>query len=115
MKFILSIFTTVLMVSASLGQTVFTKLIEKKYSDLPVKLRIENSGIYAISSFDVDDGNIWIQDFDSQNIYRINENQKQQAAIAVHIGKDFVAESNSLENSLLQNYKPSLEKGGFSI
>ncbi len=114
MKFILSIFTTVLMVSASLGQTVFTKLIEKKYSDLPVRLRMENSGIYAISSFDVDNGNIWIQDFDSQNIYRINENQKQQAAIAVHIGKDFVAESNSLENSLLQNYKPK-EKGGFSL
>ena len=115
MKFILSFFTTALMVNASFGQTGFTKLIEKKYSDLPVKLRIENSGIYAISSFDVDNGNIWIQDFDTQNIYRIKENQKQQAANPVRIGKDFMVESNSLENSPLQNYKSSIEKGGLSF
>jgi len=115
MKLILSLFTAALMISASSGQAVFTKLLEKKYSDLPVNIRIENSGIYAISSFDVENGNIWIQDFDSQNIYCINGNQIQKAANPIQIGKDFIVSSNSINNSFIINYKTTLEAGGISF
>ncbi len=115
MKIILSFFTAALIINTAFGQAVFTKLIEKKYSDLLVKVRIENSGIYAISSFDVDNGNIWIQDFDSQNIYCINGNQMQKAANPVRIGKDFAAGINPRLNLFLQNYKPAVEDGGISF
>ena len=115
MKFILQIFITVIIINTSFGQAVFTKLVEKKYSELPVKVRIENSGIYAISSFDVDNGGIWIQDFDSQNIFCINGNQIQKAANAVHIGKDFIAGNNSTARTLLKNYNQSIEESGMSF
>ncbi len=115
MKFILSFFAVVLLTGISLGQAVFTKVIEKKYSELPVKVRIENSGIYAISSFDVDNGNIWIQDFDTKNVYCIKGSQMQKATNPVHIGKDFIENNNSISNSILRNYKPSLEEGGMSL
>ncbi len=115
MKFILQLFISLFIISTSFGQAVFTKIVEKKYSELPIKVRIENSGIYAISSFDVNNGNIWIQDFDSQNIFCIFGSQMQKAANAVHIGKDFAAGNNSSVNTFLKNYSPSIEEGGVSI
>ncbi len=76
--------------NSTFGQAVFTKLLEKKYSELPVKLRIENSGIYAISSFDVENGNIWIRDFDSQTVYCLAGSQLKKTAYNNVIAKDFV-------------------------
>jgi hypothetical protein len=115
MKYFLSLFIIVSMMSVAFGQATLTKLIEEKYSDLPVKVRIENSGIYAISSFDVENGNIWIQDFDSQNIYCLTGNQMQKSANPIHLGKDFLAGSNTKLNLYLESYKSSLEGGSISF
>ncbi|MGE5402882.1 MAG: hypothetical protein ACM3S2_20980, partial [Ignavibacteriales bacterium] len=69
MKYFLLFLYFVLSVGSTAGQAVFTKLAEKKYSDRPVSLRIENSGIYCISSFDLDKDGIWLNAFDSPVSY----------------------------------------------
>ncbi len=110
MRNILLIFFSLLIFNVSFGQTVFTKLIEKKYSELPVHLRIENSGIYAVSSFDVENNNIWIQDFDSHVVYHITGNQLQKSNSKIKIGKDFIAGTKQRNVLLNKNYSSSNEE-----
>ena len=108
MKNILLIIFTFFTSFITFGQPEFTKLVEKKYSELPIHLRIENSGIYAISSFDVENGNVWIQDFDTHKIYLIGGNKLQKAGSKIKIDNDF-SSNGTLENSLTENYSANPE------
>jgi len=58
------------------AQVTFEKIFEKNYSELPFGLRIENSGIYSVSSFDVDKNNIAFKTYDDNKVYRFEKNQK---------------------------------------
>ena len=98
MRSILLFIFSVFFSSLNFCQPVFTKLIEKKYSELPIHLRIENSGIFAISSFDVENGNIWVQDFDSKIIYKVSGDRLQKDKNKIlSLNNDFVKGNLSQE------------------
>ncbi len=103
MRSTLLLFLSFIMINVSFGQAVFTKLLEKKYSDLPIHIRIENSGIYGISSFDVEENNIWIQDFDTHEIHQIAGNQLQKISNKIEIASDFIG-GNEQQSKYIQNY-----------
>lgn len=70
---------TVFVLSGSLyGQTLFTEILNMSYSDIPLKLRVENSGIYLVSSFQVDGDEIWLQAFDYPQKMLIRDNKVQK-------------------------------------
>lgn len=52
------LFITLIISSAISAQVANSVILEKKYSELPLKIRIENSGIYGISGFDFINGEI---------------------------------------------------------
>jgi hypothetical protein len=68
MRFVFSVFFILL--TTINAQVTFEKIFERNYSELPFGLRIENSGIYSISSFDVDQNNIVFKTYDNNNAYK---------------------------------------------
>lgn len=51
------------------SQVKYQKIFENNYDDIPIKIRIDNSGIYGISSFDVDGDKIYLNSFDDKSVY----------------------------------------------
>ena len=43
---------------------------EGDYNNLPFPLRIDNSGIYSIASFDVDNDAIYLSSFNSNSLFK---------------------------------------------
>ena len=74
-------------------------IFEKKYSDIPVKMRTENCGVYFISSFDIDKDNIWLTSFDSGESYCYNNNGIARKENISGSGKDFTAGLKTLQKS----------------
>ena len=68
MRFVFSVFFILL--TTINAQVTFEKIFERNYSELPFGLRIENSGIYSISSFDVDQNNIVFKTYDNNDAYK---------------------------------------------
>lgn len=58
------------LVSVLYGQVKFEKILEISLNDLPEKPRIENSGIYGISDFFVNNKSIYLRNYDSKNVYK---------------------------------------------
>lgn len=55
--------------STLVAQVNVEKVFEKKYTELPFTLRIENSGIYSISSFDIEGNTIAFKTYDNALVY----------------------------------------------
>jgi len=72
----------ILLSEYSNAQPVFSRILDMKYSDLPVNLRVENSGIYFISSFHTENGGIWLNSFDSPVKYFVKNNEVRQTSSA---------------------------------
>ncbi|MCU7503023.1 MAG: T9SS type A sorting domain-containing protein [Ignavibacteria bacterium] len=115
MKYYLLFLYFVFSFSSVAGQAVFTKLAEKKYSDLPVNLRIENSGIYCISSFDLDKDGIWLNAFDSPVSYCITGNRLQKAINQNGSAEGFVPGSDRLQCALPDNELTSAPKNLYTL
>ncbi len=58
------------MMSIVYGQVNIERIFEIKHIDLPEKIRIDNSGIYAISDFCVDDNIIYLKTHDTKTVYK---------------------------------------------
>jgi hypothetical protein len=82
------------------AQIKYSVIFEKKYSDIPVKMRTENSGVYFISSFDIDKDNVWLTSFDSGDSYCYNNNKITQKESMSGSGKDFTAGVKTLQKSV---------------
>ncbi|MCU7491651.1 MAG: T9SS type A sorting domain-containing protein [Ignavibacteria bacterium] len=103
MKYFLLFLYFVFSIGSVNGQAVFTKLAEKRYSDLPVNLRIENSGIYCISSFDLVKDDIWLNAFDSPVSYCITGNRLQKTINQNRSAEGFIPGSDKLQCALPDN------------
>lgn len=66
-------------------------IYEEEYNNLPFQLRIDNSGIYSIASFDVKNDVIYLSSFNSNSIFKYTGNKYYQESGSLNIEKDFVA------------------------
>nr|MDA3861007.1 T9SS type A sorting domain-containing protein [Melioribacteraceae bacterium] len=64
---------------------------EKEYSQFPFKLQIENSGIYSIASFDIDNEAILFSSFTKAGIYEFKNEKFSLQSTIQKSGNDFVA------------------------
>ncbi|HEX2868999.1 MAG TPA: T9SS type A sorting domain-containing protein [Ignavibacteriales bacterium] len=103
MKYFLMFLYFVISIGSAAGQAVFTKLAEKNYSDLPVNLKIDNSGIYCISSFDLDKDGIWLNAFDSPVSYCITGNRLKKTIEQYSSADGFIPGSDKLQCALPYN------------
>ncbi|MCP5061123.1 MAG: hypothetical protein GY936_01490, partial [Ignavibacteriae bacterium] len=105
-----SFFLILFLISASIlfSQKV---IFEEKYSNFPFELQIDNSGIYSIASFDVDDESIFFSSFTKDGIYEIRNRKFAVESIAQKMGNDFIAKATS-DNSFLQKENRTLVIGG---
>jgi hypothetical protein len=105
MKIIINIFVVVFLWANVYSQEV---VFEKQYSDLPFGLRIENSGIYSIASFDVSDKTFSFTSFDKPGIFKFVDDEFSSTSLHLKNGSDFVnanLEYVKTDNSLLKkNY-----------
>ncbi len=86
-KLLLSV--VILFANQFYSQVQFTKIFEKEYSQIPIKVRIDNSGIYAISSFDVKDDAVCLNSFDDNSSYIFKNNQTEKLSRTNNDVKDF--------------------------
>ncbi len=70
-------------------------IYEEKYSNLPFPLRIDNSGIYSIASFDVENGVIYLSSFNSKSIFKYTGENYYKESGSLNVEKDFVAGFNT--------------------
>ncbi|GJQ64113.1 MAG: hypothetical protein SCALA702_31660 [Melioribacteraceae bacterium] len=75
---LLAIFLAMNLSAAGSIEIIFSTPLEQ----LPEGHRIENDGIYGISSFDYVDGNFFLQNFDSRKIYKADGNSFIETAFA---------------------------------
>ncbi|MCX6139176.1 MAG: hypothetical protein NTV54_16970 [Ignavibacteriales bacterium] len=76
---------------AAFAQPTITKLAEFPYTSLPFGVRVENSGIYSISSFGLTGNQLFVSAFGTQDIYQIQPDRifkkvKSTDAIAAAVG-----------------------------
>jgi len=81
-------------------------VFEKEYSQFPFKLKIDNSGIYSIASFDVEDDVISFSSFTKTGIYEFRNGKYSKITSSKKQGIDFVAgvdmERNHLRKSNIE-------------
>lgn len=70
-------------------------IYEEEYKNLPFPLRIDNSGIYSIASFDVENGVIYFSSFNSKSIFKYTGENYYKESGSLNVEKDFVAGFNT--------------------
>ncbi len=66
-------------------------IYDEEYKNLPFPLRIDNSGIYSIASFDVDNGIVYLSSFTSKSIYKYKGKNYYEQLEPLTLEKDFIA------------------------
>ena len=66
-------------------------IYEESYEKLPFPLRIDNSGIYSIASFDIENDVIYFSSFNSNTEYEFNKGKYSENSSSLLHNKDFVA------------------------
>jgi len=66
-------------------------IYEESYEKLPFPLRIDNSGIYSIASFDIENDVIYFSSFNSNIEYEFNKGKYSENSSSLLHNKDFVA------------------------
>lgn len=103
------LFASVLIIASSYNLFSQEIIFEKEYSNFPFGLRIENSGIYSIASFDVDKNLISFSSFNKAGIFTFKDDQfhltdtqlKQGSDFANNTVKIFDSESGLLKKNYL--------------
>lgn len=90
------------------AQVNYEKLAVIDYKNLPFNIRIENSGIYCLSSFDVKKGDILLNAFDSPERYSLKSGSvsNSEEKLPAQSRKIFVSENSEFipdESGLLRN------------
>ncbi len=66
-------------------------IFEESYNKLPFILRIDNSGIYSIASFDIEKDIIYFSSFNSNSEYEFKGGQYSKVSATLENNKDFIA------------------------
>jgi hypothetical protein len=78
------------------AQIMVEKVFEKKYRELPFSLRIENSGIYSIASFDVEGNKIALKSYDDNKAYLFDVTTNQYSSDESTLSYDVVLSDNKI-------------------
>ncbi|MBX2975868.1 MAG: C40 family peptidase, partial [Ignavibacteriaceae bacterium] len=104
------------------SQINFETIFEKNYSELPFKVRIENCGIYSISSYDVSDNQIAFKSYDNNLLYKFNrENGSLETSISNYLYDAVIKSEVSLAKGLNrsldqpQNLKKVFSQNDFKL
>lgn len=98
---------TIIIIIFFYGQIIFSqvnyqKIFEKNYEDLPIKIRIDNSGIYGIASFDIDGDKIYLNSFDDSSYFTYEGQSQSKKTRPNAYLKDFVSDFASEQKSLIE-------------
>ncbi len=79
------------------ASTIYSQEIiyEEYYNNLPFPIRIDNSGIYSIASFDVENDVIYFSSFSSNSIFKYTGKSYYQESGSLYQEKDFAAGFNT--------------------
>ena len=91
-SFLLVIALSILSISAQIKTEI---VFQKNYNELPFPLRIENSGIYAISGFDILNDKIAFKTYDNNYTYVFSEGSDKVEVINSLINNDAVIFSDN--------------------
>lgn len=80
----------ILMIVASINYSQEI-IYEEEFNNLPFPLRIDNSGIYSIASFDVENDVIYLSSFNSNSIFKYMGQKYSREPGLLSAEKDFVA------------------------
>ena len=99
------------------SQPQLSTVFEARYADLPFDLRIENSGIYGVASFDVVENDVLMSTYDSPKIFRYRSGVLQKTSEGTKIGADVLSgmPTAELDGSTISQYttlKKSFVSGG---
>ena len=75
-----------------LTNVVFSQLVifNEPYSNLPFELNINNSGIYSVASFDINEDAISFSSFTKSGIFKYSNGMFSKKLVKQKIGADFV-------------------------
>ncbi len=104
------IFTFIFIIT--LSNNLFSQeiIFEKEYSHFPIEIRIENSGIYSIASFDVDNDLISFTSFNQAGVFNFKDDKFYSTDFQLKQGSDFIC--NNSESS--KNNSISIKKNYFN-
>ena len=88
--------------SFTFSQVQFEKIFEKNYTELPINIRIDQSGIYGISSFDVSGNIICLNSFDDHFSYSFEKNTTPKITRTNNYLKDFVLDFKTDQNKFFE-------------
>ena len=91
-SFLLVIALSILSISAQIKTEI---VFQKNYNELPFPLRIENSGIYAISGFDILNDKIAFKTYDNNYTYVFSEGSDKVEVINSLLNNDAVIFSDN--------------------
>ncbi len=74
-------------------------IFEKSYSELPFPVRIENSGIYSIASFDVNNSLVSFSSFDEKGVFTYADGKFKLSNPHQKAGEDFYVEESTIAGS----------------
>ena len=97
------------------SQVQFTKIFEKEYNQIPIKIRIDNSGIYGVSSFDVKDGVVCLNSFDDNSSYIFNNGNSEKILRSNNEIKDFTLDFKTDLQNLFANKSSLTEKSNLKF
>ncbi len=93
------------------AQINFETVFQKSYSDLPFSLRIENSGIYAVSSFDIYENQIALKTYDDSFVYLFLKGKEDfQKINSIYEYDAVINNENIISNGIDQNELPIITK-----
>ena len=111
----LLLFTFLLFANLIYSQVQFTKIFEKDYNQIPIKVRIDNSGIYGVSSFDFKDGVICLNSFDDNSSYIFNNGSSEKILRTNNEIKDFTLDFKTDLQDLTANRLNLTEKSNLKF
>ena len=87
MKRILVLFSLLLFTIQNYSQTI---IYEESYNNFPFSMRIDNSGIYLIASFDIENDIIYFSSFNNDKVYEYRNQTYSERATTLSQNKDFL-------------------------
>ena len=91
-----------------------TVIYEDKYENLPFPLRIENSGIYSIASFDVDNNGLYFSSFNSDKEFEFKNSGYSEKQL-LQQSKDFIANYEANISSLKKSSTNLAPKENYTL
>ena len=103
----LSLFILVaILTEIATSQPQFSKILERPYTEYSINVRIENSGVYGIASFDVEKGEVFFSTFDSPEIINASSGMLHKNCSGTKIGLDVLGAEERVTTNEIKGIEP---------